>query len=69
MKNDTCKKNDTLLNSVCCDVLDRMSIKWMFLDDGARCMPYINGYSDENMYRINYCPSCGKYIRSIIIKN
>lgn len=54
---------------VCCGVLERMDIKWMLLADGSKCMPYIKGVLDENMYRVNNCPSCGKYVRNVIIKS
>jgi hypothetical protein len=53
---------------ICCGVLERMDIGWMKLDNGDKGMPYIRGNNDENLYRINNCPSCGKYVRDIIIK-
>jgi hypothetical protein len=53
---------------VCCGILEKMSIGWMKLEDGRLCMPYIIGKNlDETMYRVNNCPSCGKYVRDIII--
>ena len=55
-------------NVICCGVLERMQLGWMRLEDGRRCMPYINGHSDENMYRVNNCPSCGKYVRDVIVE-
>jgi hypothetical protein len=63
--NEDNQANDT----VCCDVLEKMNIGWMKLSDNEKCMPYIKGYDNEIMYRINYCPSCGKNIRGIILKN
>ena len=53
---------------ICCGVLERMQIGWMRLDDGSKCMPYILGHSDSNRYRVNNCPSCGKYVRDVIVK-
>ena len=53
---------------ICCGVLERLDIFWMKLDDGAKCMPYINGSHDNNRYRINNCPSCGKYVRDVIVE-
>ena len=53
---------------ICCGVLERMQLGWMQLEDGTRCMPYIKGHSDENMYRVNNCPSCGKYVRDIMVE-
>jgi hypothetical protein len=44
-----------------------MLIGWMKLEDGSKLMPYIKGHSDQNKYRVNNCPSCGKYVRNIII--
>jgi hypothetical protein len=58
------KKNEP----VCCGVLEKMEIRWMTLEDGSRCMPYIIGRSDTNMYRVNHCPSCGKEVRDVILK-
>lgn len=53
---------------VCCGFLEQMGIEWMKLEDGTRCMPYIKGRSDESKYRVNNCPSCGKYVRDVMIK-
>jgi hypothetical protein len=53
---------------ICCGVLERMQLGWMKLEDGTRCMPYIKGHSDENMYRVNNCPSCGKYVRDVMVE-
>lgn len=65
--NDLETKIFTVQNVVCCGVLEKMKLGWMKLEDGTRCMPYIKGHSDENLYRVNNCPSCGKYIRYVII--
>lgn len=67
MKTDE-KIIDPIKGQVCCGVLERMNLGWMRLEDGSKCMPYIKGHSDENMYRVNNCPSCGKYVRDIMIK-
>ena len=53
---------------ICCGVLERMQLGWMKLEDGTRCMPYIKGHSDDNMYRVNNCPSCGKYVRDVMVE-
>lgn len=53
---------------VCCGVLEKMQIYWMTLEDGSRCMPYVIGKWNTNMYRVNYCPSCGKEVRDVILK-
>jgi hypothetical protein len=53
---------------ICCGVLERMELGWMKLEDGTRCMPYIKGHSDENMYKVNNCPSCGKYVRDVMVE-
>ena len=56
--------------AVCCGILEKMNIGWMKLEDGRLCMPYIIGKKhDETMYRVNNCPSCGKYVRDIIIES
>lgn len=51
---------------VCCGVLEKMNFGWMKLEDGTKCIPYIKGHSDEVMYRVNNCPSCGKYVRDVM---
>jgi hypothetical protein len=53
---------------ICCGVLERMKLGWMKLEDGSKCMPYIEGNNDNNKYRVNICPSCGKYVRNIILE-
>lgn len=53
---------------ICCGVLERMQLGWMKLEDGSKCMPYIEGDNDNNKYRVNNCPSCGKYVRDIIVE-
>ena len=55
-------------NVICCGFLEGMQLGWMKLEDGRKCMPYIDGHSDENMYRVNNCPSCGKYVRDVIVE-
>ena len=54
--------------AICCGILEKIDVKWMVLPNGNRCMPYIDGHSDENMYRVNNCPSCGKYVRDVIVE-
>lgn len=51
---------------MCCDSFDKFAFGWMKLEDGTNCMPYIYG-NDNEMMRINNCPSCGKYVRDIMI--
>ena len=66
------KEEETNIKStskqICCGVLERMELGWLEFENGIRCMPYIKGHSDENMYRVNNCPSCGKYVRDIMIE-
>lgn len=73
--NKMAQKTDETLNPalrktavICCGVLERMELGWMKLEDGTRCMPYIKGHSDKNMYRVNNCPSCGKYVRDVMVE-
>ena len=58
----------TIHGVVCCGVLEKMNLGWMKIEDGTKCMPYIKGHSDEVMYRVNNCPSCGKYVRDVMIQ-
>jgi len=52
----------------CCGNLEIMNIHWMHLEDGSACMPYLFDKQGNEMYRVNNCPSCGKYVRDVIIK-
>jgi hypothetical protein len=63
----TIEKPSIIHNVVCCGVLEKINLSWMKLEDGTKCMPYIKGCLDENMYRVNNCPSCGKYVRDVMI--
>jgi hypothetical protein len=54
---------------VCCGIFELMDIKWMVFPDGTKCMPHIgSNYFDKTLYRVNNCPSCGKYVRDVIIE-
>ena len=68
LKQDSTNPPLLIASVICCGVLERMELGWMKLEDGTRCMPYIKGNSDENMYRVNNCPSCGKYVRDVMIE-
>lgn len=52
------------IKPIFCGVLEKMDVRWMRLEDGSRCMPYLysNADTDSNKYRVNNCPSCGKYV-------
>lgn len=52
---------------ICCGVLERMLIAWMVLEDGTKVMPFIFG-DDGNKYRVNHCPSCGAYVRDVMVE-
>ena len=62
-ENNPCTMHDV----ACCGVLEKMNLGWMKLEDGTRCMPYIKGRLGDVMYRVNNCPSCGKYVRDVRI--
>lgn len=66
--NKTEPANSELGGVICCGVLHTLEINWMEMEDGTLVLPYIFG-DDGNEYRVNYCPSCGKYIRNIRIKS
>ena len=55
--------NDFIADVICCGVLEKMKIEWMVMEDGTKCMPFIYG-KDQQMYRVNKCPSCGVDVRS-----
>jgi hypothetical protein len=54
---------------MCCAVFEDMAkrFSWMGYEaNGQRlaCMPHIYGSNGER-WRVNYCPSCGREVRSI----
>ena len=62
--------NTEELNKVCCDVFKKNihNFRWFKLEyqnDIEYVMPHILG----TMYRINFCPSCGKEVRDIILSH
>ena len=69
------QKNDELINPtlrktdiICCGILEKMQLGWMKFENGTKCMPHIHGHSDDNLYRVNNCPSCGKYVGDVMIE-
>ena len=62
-------KKQRTKTTVCCDVLEKMDIGWMSIGGNVKLMPYIKDYNNENLYHLNYCPSCGKSIRGLILQN
>ena len=59
-------KNKTKQHTICCGVLEQMTLGWIKLEDGTKCAPFVYGKGIE-MLRVNHCPSCGKYVRNEII--
>ena len=55
-------------DAICCEVLEKINLGWFRLSDNERCMPHIKDHNGEIMYRVNYCPSCGKNIRGLILE-
>lgn len=53
---------------ICCDVLEKLNLGWFEFDDGSLTMPYIFDIENNIKYRVNFCPSCGKNIRGIVLK-
>jgi hypothetical protein len=51
----------------CCDAFKTIVFKWLSLEDGTKILPYIENINVDKLH-VNYCPSCGAYIRGIIIK-
>jgi len=65
--NELKERQCTIPRVICCGVLEKMNLGWMKLEDGTKCMPHIKGHSDDNKYRVNNCPSCGKYVRDVMV--
>jgi len=62
------KAEEQTKNPICCGILEKMKISWMCLEDGSKCIPHIKSNSDDNIWRVNHCPSCGNYVRNAIIE-
>lgn len=57
------------MNDFCCNTFEKLIIRfnWMKLaETGEYIMPYLQ--VGDIKYRINNCPSCGKEVRNIQIK-
>ena len=54
-------------NKPCCVYILQLDLGWFFTDKGERCLPFIKSKDEDVMFRVNYCPSCGKNIRDIMI--
>lgn len=63
MKQKETKKVNTG-GKICCGILEKMIIPGMEMEDGTKAILFIPG-DDGNNYRVNYCPSCGAYIRDM----
>jgi hypothetical protein len=59
------------MNIFCCEYFKEFAgrFHWFNFTDEKRgkiyCMPSIDSFKDDRMWRVNHCPSCGKEIRSI----
>lgn len=63
------KNSDSALRKtdiICCGNLEKMNLGWMTLNDSNKFIPYIKGHSDNIIYRVIFCPSCGKYVRMLL---
>lgn len=57
-------------NEICCDAFKEFAKAFLWMkttEEGTLLMLYVlvNGLQ----MRVNYCPSCGKYVRDITIEN
>ncbi len=55
-------------NVICCGILEKMEIRWMYIDDETKVLPHLLSKEGDTRYKVNYCPSCGKDIAGIQIK-
>ena len=55
----------------CCDCFEKMlhAFQWFKPEGeyGVLLMPYIPDLYEPTKWRVNFCPSCGKDIRGIVI--
>ena len=59
------KKNN---DPICCGAFEKMNFGWLeSISSGIKCAPYITGHADNIKYRVNNCPSCGAYVRDVVI--
>lgn len=60
------EKEPKVLTTACCDVLMKLNLDWMsYHENGNKVLVMPNILIEGVRYRVNYCPSCGSYIRSI----
>jgi len=62
------KGNDFIADVICCGALEEMNLRWMYLGDQTKCMPHIKNIQEDKDFRVNFCPVCGKNVRSAMIK-
>jgi hypothetical protein len=71
-ENETLSKqqngNDFIADVICCGALEEIDIRWMYLADQTKCMPHIKNIQEDKDFRVNFCPVCGKNVRSAMIK-
>jgi hypothetical protein len=60
--------NDFIADVICCGALEEMNLRWMYLGDQTKCMPHIKNIQEDKDFRVNFCPVCGKNVRSAMIK-
>ncbi len=53
---------------ICCGALEELDIRWMYLADQTKCMPHIKNIQQDKDFRVNFCPVCGKNVRSVMLK-
>ena len=61
------KKQCNINDVICCGVLEKLDLYWFYFEDGTKVMPCLIGL-DGAQYRVNYCPSCGEYVRGAKLK-
>jgi heterodisulfide reductase subunit B len=60
--------NDFIADVICCGALEELDIRWMYLADQTKCMPHIKNIQEDKDFRVNFCPVCGRNVRSTMIK-
>ena len=58
------------LNEICCDVFKKNihNFGWWKIENEGE-FEYLMPHTLGTMYRINFCPSCGKEVRDIILSH
>jgi hypothetical protein len=61
--------SEPIIYGTCCDMFMKIThnFRWFVDPDGNFCMPCLPENNRDELIRLNFCPSCGKEVRMIVI--